>query len=163
SWRHPTRATLLAAGILATVTLLTTGVWYHSTIQAEKRRTETALGESRRQLVRLRVASGRHHLDDGDLYGALVWFTEAMKLELEGGDRSAEPIHRARIGSVLQQCPRLDYILFHDGSVRSGEFSPDGRYILTAGGNRKALVWDTRTGRPVVESGMAHGDVVTQA
>src|SRR5262249_53928547 len=135
--RHPARATILAVSILSALTLLTTGLWYHATIQAEQQRTAVALRESRRQLLRLRIASGRRHLDDGDYSGALVCFTEALKLEEQAGDPAAVPIHRVRIGSVLQQCPRLEQMLFHGGPVRSGAFNPDARFVVTAGGGGK--------------------------
>jgi WD40 repeat protein/tetratricopeptide (TPR) repeat protein/tRNA A-37 threonylcarbamoyl transferase component Bud32 len=103
---------------------------------------------SRERLARSLVANGSRFMDEGDLFGALVWFTEALKLDQ--GDSQREDAHRTRIGMVLRQCPRLAHAWLHDKAVNSVEFSPDGRSILTACEDGVARLWDVATGKVVV-------------
>src|SRR5262249_2472294 len=55
---------------------------------------------SRHRLVRTYVASGARLMDEGDLLGSLVWFTEALRLD--AGKPQAEEVHRHRLGAVLR-------------------------------------------------------------
>ena len=50
----------------------------------------------------------------------------------------------------------------HAQSVARIEFSPDGRWILTASSDNSAQIWDARTGQPRMEP-MAHEDRVRTA
>src|SRR5262249_13365426 len=59
---------------------------------------------NRRQLARMTVDQATKRMDDGDLYSALVLSTHA--LQLDAGEPEREAIHRQRIASILQQCPR---------------------------------------------------------
>jgi WD40 repeat protein/serine/threonine protein kinase len=95
--------------------------------------------ESRERLVRLNVANGARLVKEGDLTGALLWYVEALKLDQ--GKPEAEAMHRLRIGSVLQQCPRLTQLWFHSNLVFAAEFSPDGRRIATISGDAARGGW----------------------
>ena len=122
-------------------------------------RAERSAKEVSRQLARQYVDNGAQRLDEGDHFASLVWFTEALRLD--EGDSDSETIHRLRIGSVLQQCPRLVQSFLHREIVVSVDFGPDGRHLVTAGGDNTARVWDVNTGLagPV----LPHSQLVTRA
>jgi WD40 repeat protein len=95
----------------------------------------------------LRVANGVALLDQGDPFGALLWFAKALANENRGTEY--EVMHRWRIGSVLAQCPRLSQIWRHEEAITYAEFSPDGRRVVTTSGDQTARVWDAASGLPV--------------
>jgi WD40 repeat protein/tRNA A-37 threonylcarbamoyl transferase component Bud32 len=104
--------------------------------------------EAQRQLAEeratyLRVANGVPLLDQGDYFGALLWFAKALAEERRGPEY--EEMHRSRLGMVLAQCPRLTQVWRHGDRVYFAAFSPDGRRVVTASGEA-AQVWDTATG-----------------
>jgi WD40 repeat protein/serine/threonine protein kinase len=127
---------------------------------AQRKLAEASARESRQRLIQLHVANGTRLLDDGDLFGALPWLTEA--LALEQGDRAREERHRARIAAVLAQTPRLVHLWQHDHEVLHVAFSPDGRRIVTASRDHTARVWDVRTGE-AVSPPLRHGHLVWKA
>jgi WD40 repeat protein/serine/threonine protein kinase len=112
------------------------------------------------QLARQYVDKGVQRLDDGDYFGSLVWFTEA--LQLDEGDPESEALQRLRIGAVLKQSPTVLELFRHKDGVVSVEFSADGRRLVTASGDKTARVWDVSTGAPLSPP-MEHGDAVISA
>jgi WD40 repeat protein/tetratricopeptide (TPR) repeat protein len=62
-------------------------------------------------------------------------------------------MHRIRLGSLLRLAPRLEQVWAHEASLTQAVFSPDGRWVATAGAGTDLLgliqVWDARTGRLV--------------
>src|SRR5262245_20666696 len=127
---------------------------------AQRELAEARAQESRQRLIRLHVANGERLLDEGDLFGALPWLTEA--LALDRGDRSREERHRARIAAVLAQAPRLVHLWHHDHEVEHAAFSPDGRRVVTASRDHTARVWDATTGEAVTRP-LRHGHIVWKA
>jgi WD40 repeat protein len=127
---------------------------------AQRQLAEGKARESRQRLIQLHIAHGTRLLDDGDLFAALPWLTEA--LALDRGDRAREERHRARIAAVLAQTPRLVRLWKHDHEVEHVAFSPDGRRIVTASKDHTARVWDTGTGEAVTGP-LRHGDIVWRA
>ena len=103
--------------------------------------------ESRQHLVRSHVANGVRLMDENDYSRALVWFTEALKLD--AGNPQREDIHRRRIGSLLRSFPKLVALGTHEGGVADAQFSRDGRWIVSASSDHTARVWDANTGEPV--------------
>jgi WD40 repeat protein len=142
--RRPTAAALLAVSVLAVLTLAILGLWYQVHLRQALKAVSAHAGESRQRLVQLHVAEGGHALDAGDWGTALIWFTEALRLEQDNPSRQA--MHRLRIGAVLGQCPRPIHLWFHDGPVWHAEFSPDGQCVLTVSEDHTARLWHTRTG-----------------
>jgi WD40 repeat protein/serine/threonine protein kinase/tetratricopeptide (TPR) repeat protein len=113
--------------------------------EAEQRQlADKSAWEARRILVGLQVSSGVRLMDKGDLLGALLWFTQALKNEQ---DSQAEKMHRLRLAAVLTHCPKLVQVWFHDNELAS--FSPDGRYVFIAKRDGTARVWDVFTREPV--------------
>jgi WD40 repeat protein/serine/threonine protein kinase len=121
---------------------------------------EAQARESRQRLTQMSVANGTRLLDDGDLFGALPWLTEA--LALDQGDRAREERHRTRIAATLAQTPRLVHLWQHDREVERVAFSPDGRRIVTASRDHTARIWDANTGAAVTPP-LRHGDIVWRA
>ena len=96
------------------------------------------------RLVRSHVDAGTRLMNDGDYFGALLWFAEALKLD--AGNPIREENHRIRIASVLRQCPKLVGVFVHDGTVNQAAFSPDGRHLATASDDHTAAIWDLVSG-----------------
>jgi WD40 repeat protein len=97
-----------------------------------------------RTVVRQYVANGTRLMNDGDLFGSLLWFAEALRLD--AGDPAREEPHRIRIASVLRQCPKLLNVFAHGTSLSHSEFSPDGERVVTASDDHTARVWDATAG-----------------
>jgi serine/threonine protein kinase/WD40 repeat protein len=120
-----------------------------------------ALKESRRRLSELYVKNGIQLMDSGDLFGSLVWFTEALKIDEDDKDRAR--IHRLRIAAVLRQCPRLTHVYYpgrkdlnsQDGALphndwpwRGTAISQDGSRVAVIRPEGKTAilhVWDTHS------------------
>jgi len=127
---------------------------------AQRKLAEAKALESRHRLVQLQVANGTRLLDDGDLFGALPWLTEA--LALDQGDDAREERHRTRIAAVLAQTPRLLHLWQHEHEVEHVGFSPDGSLVATSSRDHTARVWDARTGEAITPP-LRHGHIVWKA
>ncbi|MBI4325770.1 MAG: protein kinase [Chloroflexi bacterium] len=126
-------------GVAAVLLALLAGGGFYTARRTEKKVTE--------QLVRLSTAHGVREMDDGDLFGSLLWFTETLRLEQ--GKPEREAVHRLRIGSVLRQLPKLERIWFLAPRSALGWFSKDGRLFATVSGDAIVQVWDANTLEPV--------------
>src|SRR5581483_3717152 len=125
--RRPTAAAALAIAVSAALSLLGLGLWYHAQLQAafsdsEKHRltAEKALDESKQRLVRLHIDRGIAFMNQGDLLDSLVFMSEAMRLDPQGGP--GEEAQRIRVGAILRQCPPLLERWVHQSSVNHAEF-----------------------------------------
>jgi WD40 repeat protein/predicted Ser/Thr protein kinase len=127
---------------------------------AQRQLAEAKARESRQRLTQMYVANGTRLLDDGDVFGALPWLTEA--LALDQGDGAREERHRTRIAAALAQAPRLVHLWQHDHEVEHAAFSPDGSRIVTASRDHTARVWDAGTGEAVTPP-LRHADIVWKA
>src|SRR5439155_23329525 len=147
---------VIIVGVVALLAVV--GIKQSQVAKIEASRAEKNAAESRQRLAQMNVANGIRLINEGQLFGSLPWFIEALKLEQ--GDARREEIHRLRLGFVLQQCPRLVQVCFHANAVTDAAFSPDGRHLATATGGKvrfmfrkkqqaEARVWDLETGQPV--------------
>jgi WD40 repeat protein len=117
---------------------------------------EKALREKQRVLVSSYVANGTHALDGGDVFGALLWYGEA--LHLDQGDAAREEPHRIRLAGVLRRCPKLVQVWFGHDPELPPAFSPDGRRVVLLQKD-SARIWDA-TGGEAVSPPLRHaGDV----
>jgi WD40 repeat protein/predicted Ser/Thr protein kinase len=126
-----------------------------SGIVSQWKRAEQKATESQQRLVRLNVVNGVRFAKEGDLAGALLWYTEALRLN-EGLSASDEI--RIRIGSLLQEIPQLRRVWFHERPVWLAQLSPTEDLLATISGpdalkNRfkqaELRVWDRLSGKPV--------------
>jgi WD40 repeat protein len=102
--------------------------------------------EARQRAVVASIASGIQAMDSGDFLGALPRFTEA--LQLDPGDPGRNNAQRLRLGSTLDQCPKLTHLWFGRFSANDGQFSPDGTRVLLARFCRDTEVYYLKTGEP---------------
>ncbi len=135
--RYPAAAALIGVTCLAGLVLVLGGVITNARLQRALDRAEIETEENRRNLVRVHVVNGVHRMDEDDGFAALVYFTEALRLDEGRPDR--ESAHRLRIASVLTQCPKLVELSAHQGAVRTVEVSPDGKSVLSAGDDGAGL------------------------
>ncbi len=112
---------------------------------------------AREQILRLDELHGMHLLDEGDIYGSILWLSRA--LEAGSDDPLQTEINRIRIGTSLGAAPALMQMLFHNGIVRRVVFSPDGSKIASASADHTAMIWDVRNGTPLIRP-IQHEDEV---
>jgi WD40 repeat protein/serine/threonine protein kinase len=114
----------------------------------EKKALDNA-AETRRRIGEICVSNGVRLADEGELFGALLWFAEP--LVQDAGNPHAEAMARLRLAAHRQHAPQpaLTQVLLHQMDVRHAEFSPDGQWVVTASADNTAQVWDVATGGPV--------------
>jgi WD40 repeat protein len=142
--RHPTRAALFLVVAGASLVLLIIGLSYHFRLEHAVDEARQRAEENRQNLIRLHVTEGTSAMNAGDGFTALLWFTEALRLD--PGTVEHEKPHRERIAALMDTLPKLSQVWVHDGSVNEAHFSPDGSRVLTAGDDGKASLWDSETG-----------------
>jgi WD40 repeat protein len=130
---------LLRSVALVAVVIALAGVGY-SWVTNHMRAREEKL------LARAYVTGGTSLIEDGNLHGALPAFAEALRLQL--GDETEVETARVRVGSLLQQSPRLLQFWDEKRPVSDVRFSPDGTQLLVAGRRSVRLV-DINTQRTI--------------
>ena len=159
--RHPALASVFGVLALALTIIFVGIVAYNVKLQTVLDQTKSLAEESRQRLVDLYVDRGARQLEDGDHFRALIWFAEALRLD--EGRPQAETAHRIRLATTIHGCPRLLQIWAHEGPVRQVKISADGRFVLTAGDDGLAHVWDLATGESVGKVLIHKGPVVDAA
>jgi WD40 repeat protein/serine/threonine protein kinase len=158
SRRKPAVASLAAAVAVLVVATAVVSTLMSFRIAAARDSARQQAEENRQRLVRLNVANGVQLLEAGDYVSALPWLGEALRLDSARGsvngianslpltDPGADS-HRMRLHAVLQECPQLTQLWFHDNFAEFAAFSPEGDRVVTCGYDRTARIWDTRTGQ----------------
>jgi WD40 repeat protein len=108
----------------------------------EKRRT----AEERQRRSGSYAAYGSRAFSEGHYLSGLRWFVQA--LELDSGKANIEPTHRLRIGSALQQSPRLIAIQMFTNFWSDAKFGRTRNEVLSRLEGRFAI-WDIRTGERI--------------
>ncbi len=146
--RHPTKTTVAGVLIVAALTLLTMGAFYHVRLEHALETAEAKREENRQNLVRLHVAQGTSAMNAGDGFTALLWFTEALRLDADKPEQQGA--HRQRIAALQQGLPRPHQLWVHEDSVNDLHFSRDGSRVLTASDDGKVYLWDSETGKEAI-------------
>jgi WD40 repeat protein len=63
-----------------------------------------------------------------------------------GGERPAPILVDVASGTVTRRMTGG-----HEGGIRSVRFDPKGQRLVTAGGDRRAIIWDVGTGERILE------------
>ncbi len=91
------------------------------------------------------------------------WDNTARLWESETGRelaRLAEPAGVGETAQIWESPPHQGAPLQHEGPVTAVAFSPNGKWLATAGRDRAARLWETATGRETAR--LAHPEEVTQ-
>lgn len=99
--------------------------------------------------------------EQGEVARGLLWMARAVR-EAPLGESDFERAARINLASWSRDVHALRFAWRHGDAVNSVAFSPDGRLVLTASGDRTARLWDTATGKPVGPP-MEHRDLVVAA
>jgi eukaryotic-like serine/threonine-protein kinase len=160
-WRWCRRKPALAGSLTALLLVVLIGL---ATVFWQWQRAETNARNEAAQLQRAETAINRLTMEKAEFM-----FT---------GDRAADAL--AYLARLLRQHPTNEIAatrimsalsfrnyclplcaLRHDDLITSVQHSPDGNAILTASRDRRARLWDSRTGELLVE--IRHGDVIYSA
>src|SRR5699024_4772266 len=112
----------------------------------QRQRAEENADEANKRLGRQYVSNAARALDAGDYFAALPWLVEALRQD--EGKPEREKMQRLRLGSVLQECPKLTQMWFPPGNAIDLAFVGEHLRAVTTVGN-KAQVWDALTERPL--------------
>jgi WD40 repeat protein len=135
--RRPLVAGLAALSAGLAVALVVTLLLYNARLADE-------VHEVRREIVQLNVAIGQEELDEGDAFGAVLHFAEALRRDEDGAHA---PAHRRQIAAALRRCPRLLRLWALDGRVVGDNLGLAGGQVVIARADRALEVWDVHTGR----------------
>ncbi len=158
--RHPAQAALAVTVALALVAVGLTSLWFNIRLakardESERNRqlsetnrlaAEASARASQASLIRMQVLAGNRLAAEGDPLSAGLWYAEALRQESVGAsNRRAEVTHRRRLAGVWASAPRLVAAYAGAFDYPDVQFSPDGRWLLLAGGQARLL--DLRTGK----------------
>jgi WD40 repeat protein len=142
---------------LALILGLVASLWEYSKARDGSHRAEAATSELKRTLSASDFSHAVILAEQGNGLNALAYLHRSLTLNPSNDAAST------LLGSLLinrsWMPPRV--IIRQDGYVRSAQFSPDAKWIVTASETGAACVWEAETGQRV--SLMQHGGPVRQA
>jgi WD40 repeat protein len=126
----------------------------------EKTAAEASRAQAHERLVSRTLETGRRAVEAGDLFGALLWYADA--LHADAGDPTHELPHRLRIASIFRQLPILVSSHRLAGEIRFLEFDRGGRRLAAVTAAGHAAVWPLggEVGPPVRTRGLQRVDDV---
>jgi WD40 repeat protein/serine/threonine protein kinase len=155
SWRwcrrRPAVAALIALSAVMAAALVVTALVYNI-------RLEHALARAEEQVVEMNVTVGMQDLDEGDSLTALLWLTEALRLDKPSEARK----HRTRIATALRQCPQLLQLLVFEQPVVAARTNSTDGWVVTADDQGTVQIWDVMAGAPI-GPGLTNGTAVVHA
>ena len=176
--RRPAAAALVAVSAVASLALLAGGIAFQIHLNRALTDARTERDAAIQRLVRLNIQTGMDLVDNGRLPLGLPWLVEALRLQVamdrehganpvknappagesvehthdvagRNADSITERIFRIRMALVLRSCPRLLRLWYHQGPALDGDFSPDGRLVVSCGSDHQATIWNISSGEAV--------------
>ncbi|MBR3616651.1 MAG: TIR domain-containing protein [Bacteroidaceae bacterium] len=148
------------AAFMVVVSMLISGYFYWANNEIKEKQNKLLISQSK-----YLASEAQKEYDKGNITKALRMALYALPKDLKNMDRPYVP--EAEI--MLRECDKpqkegiySQSILQHVNQVNSAQFSPDGKYIVTAFDDNTARVWDAKTGEPVTEP-LKHEDSVNSA
>ena len=148
------------AAFMVVVSMLISGYFYWANNEIKEKQNKLLISQSK-----YLASEAQKEYDKGNITKALRMALYALPKDLKNMDRPYVP--EAEI--MLRECDKPQKegiysrsILQHVNQVNSAQFSPDGKYIVTAFDDNTARVWDAKTGEPVTEP-LKHEDSVNSA
>ena len=143
--------------VLGVISLLILGLSAFSIQRnAKLRRVNRELEERKEKIMDLMSGNVPYFLSNGDSYAAKRICLEMLHFYSQEGEKIPDSF-RGILRSVASQ---EDAILRgHTGALTDVRFSPDGRYLATAGEDSTAMIWNVQNGE-VVHKFADAGDVV---
>ena len=151
------------AAFMVVVSMIISGYFYWANNEIKEKQNKLLISQSK-----YLASEAKKEYDKGNITKALRMALYALPKDLKNMDRPYVP--EAEI--MLRECDKPQKegiynrsILQHVNRVNrvnSAQFSPDGKYIVTASDDNTARVWDAKTGEPVTEP-LKHEDSVNSA
>ena len=102
--------------------------------------------KERQQIIQLNIIIGGNEESSGDHFGALLRYTEALKLE--DGDIESQRFLRGQIARELRRCPRLVGLLSLDRPIIAASVDPAKRLLAAVDGSNFVQICDAQNGLP---------------
>ena len=148
------------AAFMVVVSMIISGYFYWANNEIKEKQNKLLISQSK-----YLASEAKKEYDKGNITKALRMALYALPKDLKNMDRPYVP--EAEI--MLRECDKPQKegiysrsILQHVNQVNSAQFSPDGKYIVTAFDDNTARVWDAKTGKPVTEP-LKHENGVSSA
>ncbi len=145
------------AAFMVVVSMLISGYLYWANNEIKEKQNKLLISQSK-----YLASEAQKEYDKGNITKALRMALYALPKDLKNMDRPYVP--EAEI--MLRECDKPQKegiysrsILQHVNRFNSAQFSPDGKYIVTASDDNTARVWDAKTGEPVTEPLMHENSV----
>jgi serine/threonine protein kinase/WD40 repeat protein len=139
--RQPLAASALALAALLGLSLLITILVYNAQLQQALAKQQQIAEVRRDRLVRLHVSIAVREMDNGDAFTALLWLTEALKLDETNGD------YRKLILEILERVPWLLKIARCEGEVLACRITSTECLLATAHPDNAVRIWDVQSGK----------------
>jgi WD40 repeat protein len=137
--RQPLAAAALATAAILALTLIGTVFAYDARLRQALVQEEKVAEDRRQHLIQLDVNISLKEMNDGDAFRALLWLTEALKLD------QPNPDHRQRIIRILEQVPWLIKITTCPGAVLASRWTNDDCWLAIVGNDHTVQIWDVQS------------------
>jgi WD40 repeat protein len=141
-WRRTRRLARAAITGLVTLTLLAGAAAVAAIVQARRADEQRQIAEER-----TRLAVSRQLIAQADQAATEQDPRRGLRLALAAHAVNGDPAAMAAVQRLAVSSPIERTLLGHDESVRTIDYSPDGRLLATGGIDQTIRLWDAATGR----------------